>query len=86
MKDWLLHHLHFVIVADALLHVIIILLSIAAIVMTSMFIKAVKNHENANAYSTSLAFIMLAIVGFMSFSAIRSFVECAVQYQTWWNK
>jgi hypothetical protein len=86
MRDWVLHHLHFMIVADALIHVIIMLLSIAAIVTMCFLIKAVKSHPNANRTSTTLAYIMLGISGFMNYSAVRAFISCAAQYHTWWNK
>lgn len=86
MKDWLLHHLHFVIAMDLLLHAAIIALCILALYWSFRFIKAVKSHPNTTPTSNFISHAMLPIVGIMIYSAIHSAALCFVQYHVWWNR
>jgi hypothetical protein len=86
MKYWFIHHLHFLIALDLFLHAAIITLGFLALYWGFAFIKAVKNHTNANRTSTTISYAMLPLVGFIIYCAIHSAIECFVQYHTWWNR
>jgi len=86
LKVWVLHHLHLVIAFDAMLHGLIIGLSILAVVWTFKLIKAVKNHTNVTRGALIPAYCILPITLSVVFIAIHSFYDCAVQYHQWWNR
>jgi len=86
MKYWFLHHLHFLIALDLMLHAAIIALGILALIWGFAFIKAVKTHPNSNRTSTAISYAMLPLVGFIIYCAIHSAVLCFVQYGSWWNR
>lgn len=82
----MLHHMRLLIAGDAFLHGAIICLSLLAVYQTVLMARLVRNHPNTNRAARASSWFMLAIMGFVVYSAFASFYSCACQYSAWWNR
>lgn len=86
MRNWVLHHMHFVILMDALLHLVIIGFAIAATIYFFKFVQAVRNHPNTTSLTNGISYTMLPLVGIMDWSCVQAFYHCLIQYPQWWSR
>jgi TRAP-type C4-dicarboxylate transport system permease small subunit len=86
MRNWVLHHLHFVIFADAILHLLMIVCAYLAVYYMVRFIQAAWYHEGATKFTRGLSLTAVPIAAYLLVVTQWAFYDCASQYATWWSR
>jgi hypothetical protein len=82
MKGWALHHIHLVIVIDALMHVIMAgLIGFCWI----LFARLARLTQKVKATRIPLC-CMAAILGYVSWLTVSICLDCFRQYAAWWSR
>lgn len=82
MRGWVLHHIHLVIVIDAVMHIIMVgLIGFCWI----LFARLAKLAHKVKATLIPLGG-MAILLSYVSWLTIHICLDCFRQYATWWNR
>jgi hypothetical protein len=86
MHNWIMRHLHLVIVIDTILHLLIFTCCVGAIYYAIKFYRIVSAHPNCTTSLRVIAACNFPIIGYMCWCALQSWWFCLNQFSTWWSK